>query len=89
MTTYQITFNEKTDFGKNFLVFLEQNKKQVKVKNTIPKQQNKTKEKEKKDPTLMSKEEFYAEVEEARQQIKRGEYRIYDQNFRKEVMGLD
>ena len=30
MTTYEITFNEKTDAGKNILAFLDENKKYVK-----------------------------------------------------------
>ena len=57
MTTYEITFNEKTTVGKNILAFLEQNKKYVKVN----------------DPTKMTKEEFAAELAMARQQYERGE----------------
>ena len=57
MTTYEITFNERSTVGKNILAFLEQNKKYVKI-NT---------------PTKMTKEEFDAKCNEAREQWKRGE----------------
>ena len=72
MTTYEITFNEHTDFGKNLLAFFEENKKYVKVN----------------DNTKMKKEEFCSMLDEAREQIKRGEYSVYDENFRKNVLGL-
>jgi len=42
MTTYEITFNEHSDFGKNLIMFLEENKKYVTVN----------------DNTKMTKEEF-------------------------------
>ena len=61
MTTYEITFNEKTVAGKNLLAFLEQNKKYVKVKN----------------PTKMTKEKFEAKIQRARKQYECGEYTIY------------
>jgi len=57
METLEITFNKKTVAGKNLLAFLEQNKKYVKVKN----------------PYKMTKEEFYAEIDEALAQVERGE----------------
>ena len=58
MTTYEVTFNEKSKVGKDLLSFFEQNKKQIKVN----------------DPTLMTKEEFEAEIEESYQEYLRGEY---------------
>jgi len=73
MTTYQITFNEKTDFGKNLLVLFQNNKRQLKVKEEV-KIKERAKEKVKKDPTLLTKEKFYAEIDEAIAQYKRGEY---------------
>ena len=73
MTTYEITFNEKTNVGKSLIAFLEQNKKYIKLK----------------DPTEMTKEEFEAKLKRSEEQYKRGEYVIYDDDFRKNVMGLD
>ena len=73
MTTFEITFNEKSTIGKYLLLFLEQNKKSIKVK----------------DPTKLSKEEFDEKIQRARDQYARGEYYVYDEKFRKEVMGLD
>jgi len=58
MTTYEITFNEKTAVGKDLLMFLEQNKKYVKV-NAF---------------ANMSEEEFDAKIQRAREQYARGEY---------------
>ena len=86
MTTYQITFNEKTTFGKNLIAFFLQNKKFVKV---IEEQKKLQIKKQKKDPTLLTKEEFYAQIDEALAQCERGEYHIYDEKFRKEVMGIE
>ena len=62
MTTYEVTFNEKTAFGKNFLAFLVANKKYVKVKN----------------PTEMTEEEFDAMIEESREQYRQGKYKTID-----------
>ena len=59
MTTYEITFNEKTDAGKNILAFFNENKKYVKVKT----------------PDKMTEEEFDADIKLAREQYERGEYR--------------
>ena len=73
MTTYEITFNEKTNVGKSLIAFLEQNKKYIKLK----------------DPTEMTKEEFEAMLDESKKQYERGEYTVYDDDFRKNVMGLD
>ena len=73
MTTYQITFNEKTDFGKNLLVLFHNNKKQIKLKEEV-KLKERAKVKVKKDPTLLTKEEFDAKIQESREQYARGEY---------------
>ena len=59
MTTYEITFNEKTDAGKNILAFLDENKKYVKVNN----------------PAKMTEEEFYAKIDRSLAQYERGEYK--------------
>ena len=58
MTTYEITFNEKTDAGKNILAFLDENKKYVKVN----------------APTKMTEEEFEAKIQKAEEQYERGEF---------------
>ena len=71
MVTYQITFNEKTTFGKNLIALFLQNKKLVKLKEEQKELQTK---KQKKDPTLLTEEEFDAKIEEARAQYERGEY---------------
>ena len=57
MTTYEITFNERTTVGKNILTFLEQNKKYIKINDT----------------TKMTFEEFVEKCERARKQYERGE----------------
>ena len=73
MTTYEITFNENTAVGKNILAFLEENKKYIKING----------------PAKMTKEEFYAEIDEAIAQYERGEYTVYNsEEFRKKY-GLD
>ena len=78
MTTYQITFNERTNFGKNFLLFLEENKKYVKINNNT-----------KINSAKMTKEEFDAGIQLAREQYERGEYTVYNsEEFRKKY-GLD
>ena len=59
MTTYEVTFNERTAIGKNLLAFFEENKKYVKVK----------------DPTKMTKEEFYAKIERSAEQARQGRVR--------------
>jgi hypothetical protein len=66
MTTYEITINEKTKIGKDILAFLEQNKKHIKLK----------------DPTEMTKEEFYAKIQRAEEQHLRGEGTVV-KDFRK------
>jgi len=66
MITYQITFNEKTEFGKNLIELFQNNKRQIKVK-----EEKVTKTK--KDPTLLTEEEFDAKIQEARVQYERGE----------------
>ena len=58
MRTYEITFNERSKVGKYLLAFLEENKKYIKLN----------------DPTEMTKEEFYAMIDESLAQYERGEY---------------
>ena len=72
MTTYEITFNEKTTFGKNLIAFFLENKKRVKLK----------------DPTLLTEEEFDAKIQEAREQFARGEYIVYDSEAFRKKYGL-
>jgi predicted RNase H-like nuclease (RuvC/YqgF family) len=62
MTTYEITFNERTKIGKDILAFLEQNKKYVKLK----------------DPTKMTKEEYEAKIARGIAQYERGECTVYN-----------
>ena len=73
MTTYQITFNEKSTFGKNLLALFEQNKKLVKLE----------------DPLMMSKEEFEAICNKGREEFERGECREYNSDEFKKRFGLD
>ena len=73
MTTYEITFNEKSAFGKNLLTFLEQNKKYVKVN----------------DPTEMTKEEFEMELAIARAQYERGECKRIAREDVPKLLGLE
>ena len=70
MATYEVTFNEKTDFGKNLLTFLTENKKYVKVK----------------DHTKMTKEEFFAKLDKAKKQCERGEYTVYNKESFREFL---
>ena len=72
MTTFEITFNEKSTIGKYLLLFLEQNKKTIKVK----------------DPTKLSKEEFLANIDEALEQYNRGEYSHFNAEEFKNKYGL-
>ena len=73
METLEITFNEKTIAGKNLLAFLEQNKKYVKVK----------------DPTKMTKKEFYAMIDEAIIEAEQGKVtRVKSEDFKK-FLGLE
>ena len=73
MTTYEITFNEKTAVGKNILAFLEQNKKHVKVN----------------DPTKMTKEEFDAKLERATKQAELGLVTRIAREDLKKFLGLE
>ena len=73
MTTYEITFNEKSAFGKNLLAFLEQNKKYVKVN----------------DPTKMTKEEFDDMLAEAEEEWKRGAVIRVERKDIKKFLGLE
>ena len=73
MTTYEITFNERSAFGKNLLTFLEQNKKYVKVN----------------DPTEMTKEEFEAKLARATAQADRGECKRIAREDIPKLLGLE
>ena len=73
MTTYEITFNEKTNVGKSLIAFLEQNKKYIKLK----------------DPTEMTKEEFEAMLDEAKEQARRGEVTRINPEEQKKFLGLE
>jgi hypothetical protein len=73
MTTYEITFNEKTKIGKNFLVFLQENKKFFKLKKT----------------SKMTQEEFYAKIDKSIEQDRRGEsFEVKPEDFKK-FLGLE
>jgi hypothetical protein len=58
MTTCEITFNEKTNAGKEIFAFLQQYKDHIKLKH----------------PAKMTKKEFDAKIQKAREQYARGEY---------------
>ena len=73
MTTYEITFNERTKIGKNFLVYLEQNKKYFKLHN----------------PAKMTEDEFDAMLEDAREQYARGEYIELEYENISKYLGLE
>ena len=62
MTTYEITFNERTAFGKNLIAFLLENKKLVKINNS----------------SKMTEAEFETKIQIAEEQYARGEYTIYN-----------
>jgi len=73
MTTYEITFNEHTDFGKNLLAFFEKNKKYVKVN----------------DNTKMTKEELETRIKRAEERYKQGKsIRLERKDFKK-FLGLE
>jgi hypothetical protein len=57
MTTYEITFDERTAVGKNILMFLEQNKKHIKVVDSTE---------------ISDKEELVAIIEQAHKDQKEG-----------------
>ena len=74
MATYEVTFNERTAFGKNFLAFLTENKKYVKIN----------------DPTKMTEEEFEAKIQIAEEQYARGEFtRVLPGGLKKFLEELD
>jgi uncharacterized protein with ATP-grasp and redox domains len=73
METLEITFNKNSVAGKNLLVFLEQNKKYIKVK----------------DPYKMTKEEFEEKCNEAREQFERGECKTLKPENIKKFLGLE
>ena len=73
MTTYEITFNERSAFGKNLLTFLEQNKKYVKVN----------------DPTEMTKEEYMNMLAESTAQAERGEVKRLKHEDISKFLGLE
>ena len=58
MTTYEITFNERSKVGKYLLAFLSENKKYIKLNN----------------PAKMTEEEFEAKIQKSKEQYLRGEY---------------
>ena len=82
MITYQITFNEKTEFGKNLIELFQNNKRQIKVK-----EEKVTKTK--KDPTLLTEEDFYAMIDESLAQYERGEYFELKPEDQKKFLGLE
>lgn len=73
MQTYEITFNERTKVGKTLLAFLEENKKQIKVK----------------DPTKMTKEEYMQMLQESTEQAERGEVFELRREDIKKFLGLE
>lgn len=73
MQTYEITFNERTKVGKTLLAFLEENKKQIKVK----------------DPTKMTKEEYMQMLQESTEQAERGEVFELKREDIKKFLGLE
>ena len=73
MVTYEITFNEKSVVGKYLLYFLKQNKKSVKVK----------------DNSLMSKDEYFAMIDEGIAQYERGECFELKPEDQRKFLGLE
>ncbi|MBR7085918.1 MAG: hypothetical protein IKI47_00020 [Prevotella sp.] len=65
MATYTITLNERTNSGKALMTYLRS--LGVLIEKATPKKASR------KDPTLLSKEEFFANIERAERQIERGE----------------
>ena len=65
MATYTITLNERTNSGKALAAYLQS--LGVLIEKVTPKR------KAKHDPTLLTKEEFFANIEQAERQIERGE----------------
>ena len=65
MATYTITLNERTTSGKALMACLKS--LGVLIEKITPKKTSM------KDPTLLSKEEFFATIERAERQIERGE----------------
>ena len=73
MTTYEITFDEKTKAGKGLLTYLEQNKDHLIIN----------------DPTEMTKEEFEAKCAIAVAQYERGECTRYNREEFRKFCGLE
>ena len=73
MTTYEITFNERSKIGKSFLGFIQENKKYFKIK----------------DPTEMTREEFFAKLDKAKKQCERGECTRVAKEELKKFLGLE
>lgn len=65
MATYTITLNERSNSGKALMTYLQS--LGVLIEKVAPKKISR------KDPTLLSKEEFFANIERAERQIERGE----------------
>ena len=65
MATYAITLNERTTSGKALMTYLKS--LGVLIEKIAPQKTLK------KDPTALSKEEFFANIERAERQIERGE----------------
>ena len=65
MATYTITLNERSNSGKALMTYLRS--LGVLIEKVAPKKISR------KDPTLLSKEEFFANIERAERQIERGE----------------
>jgi hypothetical protein len=84
MATYTITINEKTAEGKKFVDFMK-----ALSFVSVAKPSKKAIEKKEKDPTEMTKAEFYAKLERSRAQFERGEYiEVKPENFKK-FLGLE
>jgi hypothetical protein len=73
MTTYEITFNEMSETGKFLIDFLNKNKESFVIN----------------DQYKMTKEEFDAKCDEARQQWKRGEFTRVKREDLKKFLGLE
>ena len=73
MTTYEITFNEHTEFGKNLLAFFEENKKYLKIS----------------DSTKMTEDELETRIKRAEERYKQGESIRLDRKDFKKFLGLE
>ena len=73
MATYEIKLNQNTKIGKEIFLFLQQHNVQMKLK----------------DPTKMTKEEFYAKIKRAKEQYERGEGHRLEYNDISKFLGLE